>query len=187
RSTFVPRSGVVDGRAYERVPEDDRARMDADKPSLFRRFERGEVAYRRRIGGCGGEQCATRLCGKAAKRAPHGALHALGSGQVIRKRLAPDAFCLAEERSHLEQGERVPTRRPSEVAGDVRGDRRAETLVKKLHGRCYFERIELDRGKCDAEVGAFAFAHGKQERERLGREPPRSEGERFGRRAVEPV
>ena len=59
--------------------------------------------------------------------------------------------------------------------------------MKKLHGRRHLQRLQLDRGKRDAEVGAFAFAHGKQERERLGREPPRSEGERFGRRAVEPV
>ena len=65
-------------------------------------------------------------------------------------------------------------------AGDFRGDRRAEALVKKLHGRRYLERLELDRGKCAAEVRAFAFADGNQERKRLGREPPRSEGERFG-------
>jgi hypothetical protein len=73
------------------------------------------------------------------------------------------------------------------VAGHLRGDRRAEPLVKKLHGRRRLERLHLDRGKRDAEVGAFAFAHGKQERERLGREPPRGEGEGFCGRAVEPV
>src|SRR6476661_5478559 len=77
RSTFVHRSGVVDGRAYERVPERDRACVDADEPGIFGRLQCGEVASHRRIGGCGGEQRATRLWREAAKRAPHGALDAL--------------------------------------------------------------------------------------------------------------
>ncbi|HZE28500.1 MAG TPA: hypothetical protein VE055_00270, partial [Gaiellaceae bacterium] len=59
--------------------------------------------------------------------------------------------------------------------------------MKELHGRRHLQRLQLDRGKRDAEVDAFAFAHGKQERERLGREASCGERERFGRRAVEPV
>ena len=59
--------------------------------------------------------------------------------------------------------------------------------MQKLHGRRHLERLQLERGKRDAEVGALAFAHGKQECERLGREAPRGERQRFGRRAVEPV
>jgi hypothetical protein len=126
---------VVDRRAYERVPERDRACVDPDEPGFFRRLQRGEVASHCRIGGCGDQQRATRLWRQAAKRAPHGALDALGSGQVIRKGLAPDALSLIEQCGDLEQGERVPARRLDEVAGDLRGDRRAEPLVKKLHGR----------------------------------------------------
>jgi len=61
RSTLVRRSGVVDRRAYKRVPERDRACVDTDEPGIFRRLQRGEVASRRRIGGRGDEQCATRF------------------------------------------------------------------------------------------------------------------------------
>src|SRR5437667_2459785 len=179
RPTLVRRSGVINGRAYERVPKRDRACVDADEPGIFGRLQCGEVASHRRIGGCGGEQRATRLWGEAAKRAPHGALDAFGSGQVVRKRLAPGPFSLIEQRGDLEQGKRVPARRRGEVARDLRGDRRAEPLAKKLHRRLRLQRLELDRGKRETEVRAFAFAAGKQQRERLGREPPRSERERL--------
>src|SRR4029079_4831376 len=117
RSTLVRRSGVVDRRAYERVPERDRAGVDADEPGIFCRFERGDVASGRRVGGCGGEQCATRFRRQGAERAPHGALDALGGGQVIWKGLAPDAFSLIEQRGDLEQGERGPGRRPGGGGG----------------------------------------------------------------------
>ena len=129
RSTLVRRSGVVDRRAYERVPERDRACVDADEPGIFRRLQRGEVASRRRIGGCGDEQCATRLWRQAAKRAPHGALDALGSGQVIRKGLAPDAFSLVEQRERPRAGRAGS--RPSPRRGGGRPSRRSSSRTAR--------------------------------------------------------
>jgi hypothetical protein len=70
--------------------------MDTDEPGVFRRLQRGEVGSRHRVGGCGEEQCATRFWRQIAKRATHGALDALGSGQEIRKGLAPGALSLIE-------------------------------------------------------------------------------------------
>ena len=161
--------------------------MDTDEPGIFRRLQRGEVASRRRIGGCGDEQCATRLWRQAAKRAPHGALDALGSGQVVRKGLAPDAFCFGEQRATSSRASGFPPVASARWRATFAAIVGAEPLAKKLHRRRHLQRPQLDRRKRDAEVHAFAFAHGKQERERLGREPPRREGERFGRRTVEPV